>query len=72
MSDFVSHFPRFNGGIYFAGRARGRIRMTKNRSFAGRATRLAQDDKEGFPLKHYQVFAPPDGLTETRKRHKQI
>ena len=37
LSDFVSHFPRFNGGIYFAGRARGRIRMTKNKSFICRA-----------------------------------
>ena len=34
--------------------------------------RLGQNDEEGFPLEKYQVFALPDGLTETRKRHKQI
>ena len=46
--------PRFNGKIYFMGRTRGRIRMTRHmispflRFFPGPSGGLGQNDEEGF------------------------
>ena len=45
MSDFVSHFPRFNGGIYFISRASGQDQNDKKGSLKLLKTPLRMTEK---------------------------
>ena len=47
MSDFVIHFPRFNGGIYFVSRARGMAQNDKNQIARLRILNQAKRKRQG-------------------------